>query len=290
MESDAKTRRLDCGFDRISNLPRNVIDLILDRLPIRDAARTSILSKTWRDVWVIHPSLRFDQQFFAQQRSKKNTQTMLVEIKRKHSKKTGIKRIISNILLVHNGPILVFLLHIPSYLHLLPEMDFWIRNISNNGVRKLELLNNFVRTYKIPSYFFSCLELTCLSLTNCRLDPPRGFEGFNNLLNVKLEKVNISADMSFGTQLKELHLSCCTGIEHLGCFSYRNNNLSKIEIFESGDLDWQLFECIEKVQLLTLALKGVKHSSMEFINLDKLVSNIPGIKTLWLDVCFLKVT
>ncbi|KAK1385289.1 F-box domain-containing protein [Heracleum sosnowskyi] len=275
MESDAKIRRLDCTSDRISNLPRNVIDLILEGLPIRDAARTSILSKTWRDVWVMHPNLVLDQQFFSQLYSNTFTQPMVVEI----------KRIISNILLVHNGPILVFKLDIPPYLNLLPETDFWIRNISNNGVRKLELLNRFQLTYKMPSYFFSCLELTNLSLAKCRLDPPRGFQGFNNLLNVKLVNVEITADMSFGTQLKELHLSRCTGIEHLGCLLNRNNNLSNIKILDSGDLDWQLFECIEKVQLLTLALKGATHFRNEIINLDKLVGNMPKIKTLWLDVC-----
>lgn len=276
MESDAKTRRLDCTSDRISNLPRNVIDLILERLPIHDAARTSILSKTWRDVWVTHPSLVFNWQFFSQLNSQKYH-------------KSKIKRIISNILLVHNGPILVFKLHIPAFQHLLPETDFWIRNISNNGVRKLELINESRDTHKMPSYFFSCLELTNLSLLNYRLDSPRGFRGFHNLLNVKLLRVNLTADISFGTQLKELHLSRCTGIEHMGCLlNSTTNNISKIEIFDSGDLDWQLFECIEKVQLLTLALKGVTHSRNEIINLDKLVGNMPRIRALCLDACFLK--
>ncbi|KAK1394852.1 F-boxfbd/lrr-repeat protein [Heracleum sosnowskyi] len=278
MESDAKTSPLDCGSDRISNLPRNVIDLILDCLPIRDAARTSILSKPWRDVWVMHPTLVFNLQFFTQLCSKTYANAMVVEI----------KRIISNILLVHNAPISVFQLFIPPHLNLLPETDFWIRNISNKGVRKLELLNKYLRTYRMPSYFFSCLELTNLTLSNCSLDPPRGFRGFNNLLNVKLKKVKITADMSFGTLLKELNLSHCTGIGYLGCLSNRNNNLRKIKIFDSGDLDWQLFECIEKVQLLTLELKGVTHSRNEIINLDTLVGNMPGIKSLCIDVCFLK--
>lgn len=54
MASDANTKRLDCGetVDFISNLPSNIIDLILKRLPVQDAARMSALSKTWKDIWV----------------------------------------------------------------------------------------------------------------------------------------------------------------------------------------------------------------------------------------------
>ncbi|XP_017216571.1 F-box/FBD/LRR-repeat protein At1g13570-like isoform X2 [Daucus carota subsp. sativus] len=68
MASDAKTRRLDCGdgIDRISNLPGNVIDLILKRLPLHGAARMSVLSKAWRDIWVMFPRLVFDDDFFEQ--------------------------------------------------------------------------------------------------------------------------------------------------------------------------------------------------------------------------------
>ncbi|CAL5350019.1 unnamed protein product [Camellia sinensis] len=40
---------IDNGTDDIvSGLPRNLIDNILERMPVRDAARTSILSRNWR--------------------------------------------------------------------------------------------------------------------------------------------------------------------------------------------------------------------------------------------------
>ncbi|CAL5421456.1 unnamed protein product [Camellia sinensis] len=40
---------IDNGIDDIvSGLPRNLIDNILERMPVRDAARTSMLSRNWR--------------------------------------------------------------------------------------------------------------------------------------------------------------------------------------------------------------------------------------------------
>ncbi|MFS7906837.1 putative F-box domain, leucine-rich repeat domain superfamily, F-box-like domain superfamily [Helianthus anomalus] len=39
--------------DRISNLPQELIELILEKLTVQDAAKTSILSKTWRHRWTL---------------------------------------------------------------------------------------------------------------------------------------------------------------------------------------------------------------------------------------------
>uniref|UniRef100_A0A7N1A954 F-box domain-containing protein n=1 Tax=Kalanchoe fedtschenkoi TaxID=63787 RepID=A0A7N1A954_KALFE len=47
-----KRRFVDQAFiDRISDLPSNLLDCILIRMPIRDAVRTSLLSRKWRHRW-----------------------------------------------------------------------------------------------------------------------------------------------------------------------------------------------------------------------------------------------
>ncbi|GMP83042.1 hypothetical protein CsSME_00037112 [Camellia sinensis var. sinensis] len=49
MTDSHKRIAIDNGTDDIvSGLPRNLIDNILERMPVRDAARTSILSRNWR--------------------------------------------------------------------------------------------------------------------------------------------------------------------------------------------------------------------------------------------------
>ncbi|PHT93209.1 hypothetical protein T459_01091 [Capsicum annuum] len=49
--------------DTISNLPCNVLDGILGCLPLKDAVRTSILSKDWRYKWVTRAEIDFSGQF-----------------------------------------------------------------------------------------------------------------------------------------------------------------------------------------------------------------------------------
>ncbi|CAI0458600.1 unnamed protein product [Linum tenue] len=50
--------------DRISDVPTNLItEHILTLLPLKDAGRTSILSKNWRQHWKSIPQLVFDRNF-----------------------------------------------------------------------------------------------------------------------------------------------------------------------------------------------------------------------------------
>ncbi|MED6156199.1 hypothetical protein PIB30_012214 [Stylosanthes scabra] len=47
-------------MDRISDLPKTILHDILSRLPDKDAARTSVLSKAWHETWSTFPILVFD--------------------------------------------------------------------------------------------------------------------------------------------------------------------------------------------------------------------------------------
>nr|GLL31340.1 F-box/FBD/LRR-repeat protein At1g13570-like isoform X1 [Ipomoea trifida] len=56
---EADTRR-----DVMSELPANVKEMILERLPTHEAARTALLSTHWRDAWLRLGRLVFDSNFF----------------------------------------------------------------------------------------------------------------------------------------------------------------------------------------------------------------------------------
>ncbi|KAL8096014.1 F-box/FBD/LRR-repeat protein At1g13570-like [Apium graveolens] len=266
------------AVDRISNMPSNIKDLILERLSIHDAAKMGVLSTTWRDLWVTNPHLVFDDIFFSRLHN---------GMKRPRPSKSS--RIISNILLAHIGPILNFTLHIPmcSLLHNCSDKEIWIKNISKNGVRNLKLINPSCDPYKIPSSLFSCLDLTHLNLSRCMLNPPRKFGGFCYLVNVELHRVKITGDMSFGTQLEELVLHECSGMEHLGCQFKNSNNLTLLKI-ETGsinkeDIDLGWFECVQKVTNLSLMRHLFQENSrIEINNLDKLLGNMSRINSLLL--------
>ncbi|XP_074326708.1 F-box/FBD/LRR-repeat protein At1g13570-like [Apium graveolens] len=288
MASDSKTRQFEnrrAAFDRISSLPTSLMDLILERLPTHDAARTSVFSKTWRNVWGMHPRLHLDEHFIWQLVSQKFSELD------KQSKILEVSRIITDIFSAHRGPVLDFLLCIPRDLpiHQSQDMVTWIKNIANSGVRKLELLNESQDACIVPSHFFSCSQLTHLTLMNCILNPPLVFEGFRNLISVELVYVTINADMSFGTQLNELEMEICTGIEHLGRQFKRENNLTFLSIIDSEDIDWQWFECTQKMEVLRLGMDEVPSSGTEMITLNKLLCNMPRLSFLFLDGFFLKI-
>ncbi|WOH14559.1 hypothetical protein DCAR_0934079 [Daucus carota subsp. sativus] len=279
MATDSKIRRLDCGADRISSLPRNLIEAILRHLPVHDVARTSILSRNWRNIWGTYPKLIFDDKFFSKLVSKEDKEAPLFKA----------VRVVNQILLLHGGPILTFYLIIPPDLplHEWLDTDFWIKNISNNGVREFGLCNTQDIPYTMPSYLFSCFELNHLTLASCILEPPPRFGGFSNLESVRLMDVIITADISFGPKLEQLVLESCIGIKHLGSLFENHSNLSRL-IIERGDIDWKLFESTQKSYLVSLMLKRVTNPIEKIVNLEKFVASMPRINKLVVDDCFLK--
>ena len=131
----------------------------------------SILSKTWRGKWEMHTHLVFDNLFF-------NRLSQKFPFRSRETKLYEFSRTVSSILLSRNGLILEFILCIPNDLpfYLYSDIDIWVENISNTGVRELDLHNRTSCAYKIQSYLFSCSELTHLSLVTVCLHHPRNIK------------------------------------------------------------------------------------------------------------------
>ncbi|KAK5812227.1 hypothetical protein PVK06_027648 [Gossypium arboreum] len=47
-------------YDNINELPDELLISILARMPMKEAARTSVLSRRWKKLWTSHPYLVFD--------------------------------------------------------------------------------------------------------------------------------------------------------------------------------------------------------------------------------------
>ncbi|CAI0458398.1 unnamed protein product [Linum tenue] len=163
--------------DRISDLPANVIELILMSLPIRDAGKSSILSSKWRHRWRSIPQLVFDFDF--------NT----------YDDERELMLNISKALLVHDGPITKFVLAMPG-INPCQELDPVILHVSSKGVREFalyfsdEVIQPGYRQ-NIHSSLFSVLPLNCLKLWNCEFVPPFGFVGFGKLTRLELRTVTV---------------------------------------------------------------------------------------------------
>lgn len=172
-----KAQRL--SLDILSILPENIIDYVLTRMPIRDAVRTSILSRKWRYCWMSISKLVFDDKL------------VKVSPKSKQSKKSKLAGAIFHVLLRHTGSILEFNIDVGK-LEMYSELDQIIYHLSkSNSVKKLLISNNYC--YKLPSLFFSLQGLKVLELVNCEFEPPSTFNGFGRLESVKFMHVEMTS-------------------------------------------------------------------------------------------------
>ncbi|CAA0831602.1 F-box/FBD/LRR-repeat protein [Striga hermonthica] len=169
---------LKIDVDRISNLPGHIIDKILSHLPIRDAVRTSVLSKKWRYKWVTLPSLVFDNQ------------PALISTHDSNLVKNKLVSIVDHVLLLHTGPKEKFKLSIRD-LQGVSDIDRWILFLSRGSVKELILEIWKGHRYKLPSSIYSCQNLIHLELFNCLLKPPLTFNGFRNLKSLDLQHITM---------------------------------------------------------------------------------------------------
>lgn len=70
--------------DTISNLPCNVLDEILGSLSLKDAVKTSILSKDWRYKWLTRAELYFSDEFFMTFDDNQEAKTIIHQVLQLH--------------------------------------------------------------------------------------------------------------------------------------------------------------------------------------------------------------
>ncbi|KAJ9558556.1 hypothetical protein OSB04_013170 [Centaurea solstitialis] len=218
-------RFLTCAEkDRISNLPQHLIGSILERLPIEDAVRTSVLSKRWRYNWTTMKVLLFDKQFYEE------------FAENGAFGRNGFIRTINDVLSLHNGPVSKFSLHIPrTDLDSFREVDQTMLLISRKSLIEL-VLTNSNRCYELPSYVSSCSELRNLELENCIFNPLVKLEVFSNLDRLCLKNIDFGAD-SCGTlvtlpHLRRLLLVKCKNVYN---FNIKASKLDSLTVFSCPD-------------------------------------------------------
>ncbi|KAM0876732.1 hypothetical protein ACQ4PT_035992 [Festuca glaucescens] len=160
--------------DALISLPADVLDDILARVGLRDAVRTSALSRAWRHRWEALPSL--------------NIHFPRLEEDEGAPKGLGA---VDGILLRCPGRVRRFYVSLDE-LHA-DRLHDWLLVLPRRGVETLDL--SFIDCFPtIPSSVFSCSRLTSLGLFDCAIPPlPPGFQGFPELrkftlINVKLKE------------------------------------------------------------------------------------------------------
>ncbi|XP_019245737.1 PREDICTED: F-box/FBD/LRR-repeat protein At1g13570-like [Nicotiana attenuata] len=251
-----------------TNLPENVINAILMCLPLRDAVRTSILSKKWRYKWCRLPQLTLDDKIW------KTTNNLL-------SPSIKFTNIMYNILTLHSGPITKFTLSM-SELKKYPKIDSLIYLLSRNGIEHLVVQFSEWNLYKLPSSFFTCSQLRHLTLQNCLICPPPAFKGFDMLISLELCHVSVSSIsleslISSSPYLENLVLKISDTLSHIQI---------KAPLLKSfGFTGCTKFISLKNVPHLTkLSLMyGESYEDSEKCDLDKFLRSFPVLEHLHLE-------
>ncbi|XP_076890009.1 F-box/FBD/LRR-repeat protein At1g13570-like [Bidens hawaiensis] len=243
-------------------MPDDVVTNILDRLPLQDAVRTDVLSKTWRFKWTLLSQLVFDDDFF-EYLSKANDENNQV-------------RVIIDRLLVHlRGAITKFVLSDHKVVVEDEDIRHWVSLLSRKRIKDLtlEIFKGTV-PYKLPAHLFSCLELKHLTLTDCCFHPPPNFHGFPNLLSLDLylhseenseswefisrcpllENLKVDCDL-YSSKIK---LAEIAKLENLKILSLYLSDLDTMNNFHSSGTTFELLGSLSKLQELKLSFLSCK--------------------------------
>ncbi|KAJ1390974.1 F-box-like domain superfamily [Sesbania bispinosa] len=130
-------------MDLISDLPKHILHDILSRLPEKDAARSSILSKSWKDTWSTSPILVFTESRYGIRKKtvdQKNTQQMEDLMKKRNN---FLNSVDSTLQRFHDQGLAVkqFTLRMgfSDPYTLSPLIDYWMELASESGIEVLHL-------------------------------------------------------------------------------------------------------------------------------------------------------
>ncbi|CAN1253174.1 F-box/FBD/LRR-repeat protein At1g13570 [Linum perenne] len=261
--------------DHINSLSSDLIQNILMRVPLKEAARTSIFSRNWRYHWRYIPKLEFNADFadlYGRGRSNKN----------------HILLNIYKILLHHNVPITEFKLAIPG---LVPchHSDDIVRYVSNNGVQKLSLsfFEDLVPSnLAIGACFFYAVQLNHLYLGGGKFVTPSWFAGFSMLKVVILRMVYLTNDFF------ERFVPICPLLEELRVYQCSDFDAAELvapclKVFVYiGSLEKPVFKCTPL--LAVLAIEQFGGEDKKGADMVALFASLPALQRLHVNFKFLK--
>ncbi|XP_074300682.1 F-box/FBD/LRR-repeat protein At1g13570-like [Silene latifolia] len=203
-----RAKTVDVPLDLFAEVPRHVIDVIVDRLPLRTAARLSVLSSKWLDIWKSRQTLEFDVGFFS---------WVLQDLRDTEE----YSCLVSKILFKHSGHLFRFHLEIPS-LNSRPDVDQWICYLSRTGVSDISIDNDYRNPLILNRHIFSCGNLEKLKLHYfiINFDPPGNCMCFKKMTHLDLDETTLT-EKAFKylirscPLLQELRLTDFIGMEHI---------------------------------------------------------------------------
>ncbi|XP_039683699.1 F-box/FBD/LRR-repeat protein At5g53840 isoform X2 [Medicago truncatula] len=205
--------------DRLSILPKIILHHILSRLPEKDAARTSVLSKAWADTWFTFPILSISDNKFTGW-----FPLSIDDVKRKRKKfidyvTRTLSRFCDQGLAIKECKIILnrFELHYMS-----KHVDLWLKSASGSGVEVVELClpcgPNYIeeghgKCYVLPTGVIEAKSLTKVVLKG-------GIRVDQAFMNQSIKFFSLRVLSLWIVLLEDEHaiehlISCCPFIEHI---------------------------------------------------------------------------
>nr|GEY83976.1 hypothetical protein [Tanacetum cinerariifolium] len=271
-------------LDAFNNIPLSIIEHILCLLPIKDAVRTSILSKIWRYRWTKIPKLEFkledmvndyqlEEQLFADWSSE--SKALMMRCKRFFA--------IHQVLLMHNAPILDFSFKMIEPDDTCVEIEQMIIHLArtNNNVKKLKFkITRYWDVidycpYEVPISIFLLRHLTDLHIENCTLgNVVPTLDGFGSLISSQCQWIIENSHVPPELPMALIHLKCLCltsmmlldtyGLQFLFLVIRSSPNLEKIELHIDNN-DYFDFKTDKDFEIRSDALKDCSDIWLEHL-------------------------
>ncbi|XP_057732042.1 F-box/LRR-repeat protein 13-like [Arachis stenosperma] len=269
-------------MDRISVLPKTILHDILGRLPDKDAAKTSVLSKSWSQTWFSFPVVAaWSEGFFNLPELPLSQEDPLwlsrldifigyvsKRLRRLHDQGLAVKELKINMKYI-SDKMLVSLSH---------HLDEWIQMASESGVEvlALHLTLSLDKFYNLPLCLVEAKSLTTLVLIGgIRLDPA--------FLNHSLKFFSVRTLLFSGTLVEderamEHFISHCPLVEYLtliDCLPYKPSSV--------GDPPGSRAHYVKSLSLHGLQkLKQVDVQGIEEVYIDAPnLENLRYVASIW---------
>ncbi|CAH9124161.1 unnamed protein product [Cuscuta epithymum] len=269
--------------DRISQLPADVKDLIMECLDTRDAARVAVLSTQWKDVWLRHGRLVFNYRYF-----------------RRRRKPSTFINMVTNILMLRSAPVKKF-----EFLYAAvdvrdrwckpkqSDVDQWCLFLSRNGIEQLSIcVTNLTEEgcYNLPHCIISCSTLKRLKLAGFLLDYPvtAGLSSiFTHVTSlvfvgvVFIHTVNGST-ITIVPNLEELVFQACQGIHNFVISAPKLKSLTVS--FSRHIAEWKWFQLHFPVtKSLSLSVDVLSDICDAALNLPEMIPTAINLQAMKLD-------
>ncbi|CAI0458593.1 unnamed protein product, partial [Linum tenue] len=265
--------------DRISNLPAHVIQLILTSLPIKEAGRTSLLSREWRHHWRNVTRLVFDRRFNSS--STLNTNEVITRIQ--------------EALQVHDGPITEFELSIAG-LTPYANIDHLMAHLSNKAILELSLKfrPECCYTDEIRCPLFFAFQLDSLILRECRFTVPSWFVGFNRLIVLELETVSLPDDFFRSFLLKcplleDLRVSFVEGPRKLEVVGAPRLKVFILRAYGLKNISFKCTPLLSVVSIQVEEMLPLSETDISTVDMFSVFAALPALQHLNLSLECLKI-